>query len=95
LNGLSELESKLVAQPIINYIIIKQFLTCSNYGKTSHAKETYHNKKKEEPIVHVVTTKVVEPVVEITTQHVKPIKIPLTYPLVICSSFKHHALDYP
>jgi hypothetical protein len=67
LNRLSNIESKLVAQPIVDYTIAKQLLTCSNYGKTSHAKETYHNRKREKPIVHVVTTKIVEPVVEITT----------------------------
>jgi hypothetical protein len=63
--------------------------------KTSHAKETYHNRKREKFIIHVVTTKVTEPVVEITTQCVKPIKIPLTYPCVICSISEHHAPDCP
>jgi hypothetical protein len=44
---LFQLESKLVAQPIVHCIITKQPLTCSNYGKTSHAKEICHNKKRE------------------------------------------------
>jgi hypothetical protein len=35
---LTQPESKLIAQPIINYIMTKQPLTCSNYGKTGHAK---------------------------------------------------------
>jgi hypothetical protein len=61
----------LVAQPIVNYITTKQVLTCSNYGKTNHAKETYHNRRREEPIVHVIAIKVVEPVIEIITQCIK------------------------
>jgi hypothetical protein len=36
-----QLKSKLVAQPIITYTTTKQQLTCSNYGKTGHGKETY------------------------------------------------------
>jgi hypothetical protein len=51
--------------------------------------------KREEPIVHAVTTKIVEPIVKVTTQHVKSIKIPLTYPCVICYSYEHHAPNCP
>jgi hypothetical protein len=39
-------KSKLVAQLVVTYIIIKQQFTCSNYGKTSHAKKTCHNRKR-------------------------------------------------
>lgn len=39
-------KSKLVAQPIVHFTMTKQPLTCSNYGKTCRAKETYHNMKK-------------------------------------------------
>jgi hypothetical protein len=31
-------QSKLVSQPIVHYTTTKQLVTCSNYGKTSHAK---------------------------------------------------------
>ncbi len=86
-------ESKSVAQPIVHFTMTKQPLTCSNYGKTGHAKETYHNRKKEIHVIHVVPTKVTKPIVEIITQFVKPTKIPLTYPYIICSSFEHRALD--
>ncbi len=37
--------------------------------------------------------KVVEPVVEVTTQLVKPAKVPLRYPCIIYSSSEHCAHD--
>jgi hypothetical protein len=52
-------------------------------------KKTCHNKKKEEPIVPIVPTKVVEPVAKVTTQLVKPIKIPLRCPSIIALNFVH------
>jgi hypothetical protein len=63
-------ESKLVAQPIVTYTTFKQQLTCLNCGKMGHAKKTCHNKKKEELTIPIIPTKVAEPVVEGTTQHV-------------------------
>jgi hypothetical protein len=45
---LTQLEVKSVVQPIVNYIMIKQQLTWSNYGKIGHAKENYHNRKRED-----------------------------------------------
>jgi hypothetical protein len=36
----------------------KQPLTYSNYGKIGHAKETCHNKKKEETTILFISTKV-------------------------------------
>jgi len=36
---ITQLKSKLVAQPIITYITTRQRLTYSNYGKTSHTKK--------------------------------------------------------
>jgi hypothetical protein len=53
---------------IVNYTTTKQQLTYSNCGKTSHAKKTYHNRKKEEHAIHVVPTKVVELIIEVTAQ---------------------------
>jgi hypothetical protein len=35
---LAQPESKSITQPIVNYTTTKQQLTCSNYGKTCHAK---------------------------------------------------------
>jgi len=37
-------------------------------------------RKREEPIVPIVPTKVVEPLVEVITQPVEPTRIPLKYP---------------
>ncbi len=54
-------------------------------------KKTYHNKKRGEPIVFVVSTKIVELVAEMTTQLVKPTIVPLRYPYIIYSSFEHRA----
>ncbi len=84
---ITQLESKSVAQPIVTYTIAKQQLTYSNCGKTSHAKETCHNKKKERSIDVIVFTKVINLVVEVTAQLVKPTKMPLRYPCIICYSF--------
>ncbi len=69
-------ESKPIAQPLINYTIVKQPLTCSNYGITSHAKEIYRNKKREEAIIHVVPTKIVEHVIELTTHMLYQLQYP-------------------
>jgi hypothetical protein len=88
-----QLESKLVTQPITTYTTTRQKLTCSNYGKTCHAKETCDNEKKKELTIHVVHTKVVELVDELTTQPVESTKVPLRYPCIICFSFEHHAPD--
>jgi len=54
-----------------------------------------HNKKRKEPIILVVPTKIVESIVEVTTQPIKPTRVPLKYPCIICFSFKHRAFDYP
>jgi hypothetical protein len=43
---IAQLESKLVTQSIVIYTIVKQYLTCSNCGKTCHVKETCHNKNQ-------------------------------------------------
>jgi len=50
--------------------------------------------KKEEHAVLIVHTKVVEPIIEVTTQPIKPAKIPLWCPCVICYSFEHHTPNY-
>jgi hypothetical protein len=92
---LTQLDSKPIVQPIINYIIVKQPLTCSNCGKTGHAKKTYHNKKKEEHVIHFVSIKIIEPVAKIIAKPVKLVKVPLRYPCMICSSSKHHTLAHP
>jgi hypothetical protein len=51
--------------------------------KKGNAKETCHNKKMEETIIHVVPTKVVELVAKIITRPFKPTIIFLQYPLFI------------
>ncbi len=59
---ITQLKSKPVAQPIVTYTTSKQRLTYLNCGKMVHAKETCHNKKKEESVVLVVPTKVTKAV---------------------------------
>jgi hypothetical protein len=49
--------------------------------------------KKQEHAIPIIPTKVVEPMVGITTQPVKLVKVPLTYPCIIYFSFEHHAFD--
>jgi hypothetical protein len=51
--------------------------------------------KKKKPTIHVVPIKVVEPIVKITTQPVKPTIVPLRYPCIIYSSSEHCAFDCP
>ncbi len=67
----------------VTYTIAKQLFTCLICDKTSHAKETSHNKKKEEPTIPIIPTKVVELVVEVTSQPIKPTRMPLRYPCII------------
>jgi len=92
---LTQLDSKSTTQSIVSYTITNQPLTCSKCGKIGHAKEICHNKKREEHVIHVVHIKVVELVSKVTTQLIKPIKVPLKYPCVIYFSFEHHAPDCP
>lgn len=73
----------------------RQYLTCSNYGKTSHVKETCHNKKKEKPTIRVVPNNVAVPMAKVTAQLVKPTIVPLRYLCIIYYSSKHCALDCP
>jgi hypothetical protein len=42
-----------------------------------------------------VPIKVDELMVEVIAQSIKPIGVPLRYPCIICSSFKHHTPDCP
>jgi hypothetical protein len=58
-----------------------------------HAKETYHNIKREEHVVHVIPTKVAKPIAKINAQPIKLARVPLRYPCIICSCFKHYAPD--
>jgi len=44
-------------------------------------------------IVFVVSTKVVEPMAEMTAQPIKPTRVPVRYLYIISFSFEHHALD--
>jgi hypothetical protein len=46
-------------------------------------------------VVPIIPTKVVESILEVTTQPIKPARIQLRYPCIICYSFKHCALDCP
>jgi hypothetical protein len=92
---LTQLYSKPIVQPIINYITTKQPLTCSNCGKTSHAKKTCHNRTKEKHVIHFVPTKVVELIAKQIAQPIKPTRIPLKYPCMICFSSEHRAFTNP
>ncbi len=87
-------KSKPITQPIAIYTTAKQQLTCSNYVKTNHAKETCHNRKRKKLAIPIVPTKFIEPMAKITTQLLKPTKVPLKYPCIIYFNFEHHALDY-
>jgi hypothetical protein len=54
----------VTARPNLSWhygIIAKSTLTCTNYGKTGHSMEFYHNMKKEVPIVPTVIVKSIEP----------------------------------
>jgi hypothetical protein len=68
---------------------------CLNCGKTSYTIKIYHNNKRDEPAVHVVPIKVVQPVIEVYAQPIKPTRMPLMYFCIIYFSFEHCALDCP
>ncbi len=67
----------------------KSTSTCTNCGKTGHMLEDYHNKKIEVLVVLITTVKSTKLVVETKTQLVKPVKIPICHPYIICYSAKH------
>jgi hypothetical protein len=86
-------KSKPIIEPIVIHTIARHQLTCSNYGKIGSVKEICHNKKKEESIVLIVSTKVAKSMAKMTAQLVKPTRVPFKYPCIICSSFEHYAPD--
>jgi hypothetical protein len=52
-------------------------------------------RRKKKPVVPILPAKDVKLEVEVTTQLVKPTRMPLRYPCIICSSFEHRAFHYP
>jgi hypothetical protein len=46
---------------------------------------------KKRVVVHVVLTKVVEPIIEVITQPIKPTEVPLRYPCIIYFNSEHCA----
>jgi hypothetical protein len=51
--------------------------------------------KREKLAILVVPIKIVEPVVEVIAQPIKPTKVPLKYPCIICYSYEHHEPNCP
>ncbi len=80
------LEANTRVKPIIYVVTAKSTLTCTNCGKTNHLVETYHNRKREVPIVLTITIKSMELVVRTKTQPIKSGKIHVHYPCIICFS---------
>jgi hypothetical protein len=58
--------------------------TCINSSKIGHILETYHNWKKEVVLVSTVVIKFIKHVTWSNAQPIKPIKILLHYPCIIC-----------
>jgi hypothetical protein len=85
----------VITQPIVHYITTKQPPTCSNYGKIGHAKEIYCKRKREELVVLIVPTKIIELVIEVISQPIKLARIPLRYLCIICFSSQYYAFDCP
>ncbi len=54
--------------------------------KKRSCQRTCHNKKRKNPIMPIVPIKIVKLVAKVTTQPVKPARVPLRYPCIICSS---------
>ncbi len=82
-------KANAVVKPTIPIVIVKSTLTCTNYHKTSHSVETYHNKKTKIPIMPTVIMKYTN------TQLVKLGKISVHYPYIICSSIEHKFRECP
>ncbi len=61
----------------------KSALIFTNYDKTGHSVETYHNRKREVLVVPTVTIKYMEFVVGLKTQPIKSGKIHVRYPCII------------
>jgi hypothetical protein len=64
-------------------------LTCTNCGKIGHSVETYHNRKREVPVVPIVTIEYIKPIARTKTQPIKLKKIPIRYPCIISYNIKH------
>jgi len=73
LNGLSynalltTLEANIVVKPIVPIVIAKSTLTYTNCSKIDHLVDTYHNRKREVPIVQIATIKSIELITGINT----------------------------
>jgi hypothetical protein len=68
---LTTLEAKAIVKPVIPIVTTKSTLTYTNCGKIGHSMETYHNRKREVPLVPIDTIKSIKPIVGIKTQLVK------------------------
>jgi hypothetical protein len=51
--------------------------------------ETYHNRKREVPVVPIVTIEYIKPIARTKTQPIKLKKIPIRYPCIISYNIKH------
>jgi hypothetical protein len=75
-----------MVKPIVPVVITKSTLTCTNCGKINHLMETYHNKKREVPVVPIAIVKSTKPIARTKTQLIKLGKILVHYPYIICFS---------
>jgi len=78
---------------VVLVMIVKSTLTCTDYGKTSHSMETYHNKKKNVLVVPIA--KSTKHVIGTKTQLVKSRKILVHYPCIICYNIGHRCGKCP
>jgi hypothetical protein len=76
-------------------VIVKSTLTYPDCGKINHLVKTYHNRKREVPIVPTTTVKFIELVGGTKTQSVKSRKILVRYPYIIYSNVEHRLGDAP
>ncbi len=80
---LTTLKVNAGVKPITPIMTTKSTLTCTNCGKTGHLVETYHNRKREIPIVPTITIK--------SIKLVKSRKIFVHYPYIIFSNIEHRS----
>jgi hypothetical protein len=55
-------KANTMVKPIVHVVTAKSTLTCTNCGKTCHSLKTYHNRKREVPIVPTTIVKSTKPI---------------------------------
>jgi hypothetical protein len=82
-------KANIIMFNLVIHVTIKFTSTCVNYSKIGHILETCHNWKKEVLLISTIVVKFIKLVTWSNAQPIKPIRIHLHYPCIICFSVNY------